>query len=164
MNNTQLPADGIVRTLLTVKPEWLDYNDHVNVAYYVVAFEHGIEDLKATYGLDASYRQEHQRSTVALEVHLTYQNEARRGDDLRIESRILGTDGKRLHLCQAMYRETTLLTTQEVISISFDLMARRTCPFAPELLVKIEALQVAQAKHSPPSWVGRSISLEAKKP
>jgi len=164
MNERSLPVHGIVITELAVKPEWLDYNDHMNVAYYIAAFDLGIEDLKSAYGLDEAYRKAHQRSTVALEAHITYQNEAALGDHLRIESRILATDGKRLHLCQAMYRSETLLSTQEAMSISFDLAARRSCPFDSALRTRIEALQQAQTALPVPGWVGRTIGLGTPRP
>ena len=160
----ELPADGLVITRLEVLPEWLDYNGHMNVAYYIAAFDLAIEDLKATYGLDAAYREAHRRSTVALESHITYQQEAHLGEALRIESRILGTDGRRLHVAQAMYRDTTLLATQEALSVSFDLDARRSCFFDPSLRARIEALQVAQAAAGIPSWVGRRIGLDTRRP
>lgn len=159
-----LPADGIVCSHLNVQPDWLDYNGHMNVAYYLVAFEHGVEDLKTTYGLDADYRAAKLRSTVALESHLTYQNEAAEGEPLQITTRILATDGKRLHVAQAMTRDGTLLATQEILSISFDLAARKTCPFEPSLLARINALVEAQMTTSRPTWIGRTISLKASKP
>lgn len=156
--------DGIVLTHLTVRPEWLDYNDHMNVAWYNAAFDLAIEDLKAAYGLDAAYRLAHGRSTVALEAHITYQREATLGDALRIESRILATDGKRLHLAQAMFRDATLLATQETLSLSFDLAARRSCPFDPALRARIDALVAAQAAGPRPTWIGRRIGLDSPRP
>jgi acyl-CoA thioester hydrolase len=155
---------GIVLTHLTVKPEWLDYNAHMNVAYYHAAFDLAIEDLKIAYGLTEAYRSTQQRSTVALESHITYQNEAHRGDALRIESRILATDGKRLHLGQAMYRAETLLATLETLSLSFDLATRRSCRFDPTLLARIEALQQAQSGLPKPGWIGRTIGLHTPRP
>jgi acyl-CoA thioester hydrolase len=156
--------NGVVCTEVDVRDEWLDYNGHVNVAYYLIAFEHGLEDLKCAYGLDEQYRTREKRSTVALENHLTYQNEAMQGDRLRIESRILETDGKRMHFCQAMYRDSTLLATQEVISLSFDLAARRSSPFAPALLANIQRMLDESGKLPKPSWIGRNISLNSKRP
>lgn len=160
MNDTA----GLVITRLTVKPEWLDYNDHMNVAYYHTAFDLAIEDLKVAYGLTTAYRELHQRSTVALEAHITYQNEAMLGDPLRIESRIVATDGKRVHIGQAMYRDTTLLATQEALSLSFNLATRLSCPFDSPLLTRIQALQQAQAALPKPVWIGRTIGLGAGRP
>ncbi len=164
VNDSTFPTNGIISSQLTVIPAWLDYNGHMNVAYYNAAFDLAIEDLKIAYGLSETYRRAKQRSTVALEAHITYQSEANLGDELCIESRILDTDGKRLHLGQAMYRAATLLSTQETLSISFDLAARRSCPFEPLLLARIEALQRAQAAVPKPAWIGRTIGLRSVKP
>ena len=49
------PENGVVVTSYTVMPEWLDYNNHMNVAYYVGTFDLGIDALKAIYGIDADY-------------------------------------------------------------------------------------------------------------
>ena len=162
--NSPSSVAGVVYSRVAVREDWLDYNGHMNVAYYLVAFEHGLEDLKCAYGLDETYRTTRQRSTVALETHLTYQNEALLGDVLRIESRILGTDGKRLHFCQAMYRDETLLATQEVLSLSFDLAARRSQPFEAPLLANIQQMIEQSAANPPPSWIGRVIGLKSPRP
>ena len=34
---------------LTVLPEWIDYNGHMNVAYYVLAFDHGVDAVSYTH-------------------------------------------------------------------------------------------------------------------
>lgn len=159
-----LPDNGIVITKAAVLPEWLDYNDHMNVAYYIAAFDIGIDELKATYGIDAAYIETAQRSTVALEAHITYQNEASLGDELRIETRVLDFDGKRTHLYQEMYRGDDLLATQETLSISFDLQARKSCPFDSAIAPNIERLRQAQADLLRPPWVGRSVGIRKKKP
>ena len=122
-----LPQNGIVTTTAKVLPEWLDYNDHMNVAYYIAVFDIGIDDLKAVYGIDPAYIETQKRSTVALEAHITYQNEASLDEVLTVRSRILDFDAKRTHLYQEMYRGEDLLATQETLSISFDLRARKSC-------------------------------------
>jgi len=38
-----------------VKPEWIDYNGHMNVAYYVLAFDHAIDDFYGRLGLGEAY-------------------------------------------------------------------------------------------------------------
>ena len=63
-----IPDNGIVITTHSVLPEWLDYNGHMNVAYYISTFDLGIDALKATYGIDSNYIESEQRSTVALDV------------------------------------------------------------------------------------------------
>ncbi len=164
MQHASLPANGLVVNHATVVPEWIDYNGHMNVAYYIKAFEIGIDAYKAWVGMTLDYIESTGRSTVALESHVTYQAEAHLGEDLAIETRILACDGKRAHVYQEMYRDTTLLATQEVLAISFDTNARRTGPFEPAIAANYQRLVEAAAGVPRPSWVGRAISITARKP
>ena len=95
-----LPENGVVSYAATVKRDWLDYNDHMNVAYYVMAFDLAIDAFKEVIGISRQYIERERRSTVALESHITYQQEASLGDELRIDTRVVDFDGKRAHLCQ----------------------------------------------------------------
>jgi acyl-CoA thioester hydrolase len=145
-----------------VQPEWVDYNDHMNVAYYIAVFDTGIDALKAVYGISGTYIETQRRSTVALEAHITYQNEANIGENLRVETRIIDFDTKRTHLYQEMYRDDTLLATQETLSISFDLDARRSCEFEPRIAENIAELYAAQKDLKRPEWVGRAVGIRRK--
>ena len=163
MNYQELPVNGIVSTTAQVLPEWLDYNNHMNVAYYVAAFDIGIDAFKAVIGIDLDYIEREKKSTVALESHITYQHEASLGDELSIDTRILGFDGKRCHIYQEMYRDETLLSTLESLSISFDTALRRSCPFEPAIAERYRAVHEAQQSVAVPEWVGKSVSMERKK-
>ena len=156
------PENGVVMTEATVQPEWVDYNDHMNVAYYVAVFDTGIDNLKAVYGISGTYIETQKRSTVALEAHITYQNEANIGEMLRVETRIIDFDAKRTHLYQEMYRDDTLLATQETLSISFDLKARKSCEFEPRIAENIATLYEAQRELERPEWVGRAVGIRRR--
>jgi acyl-CoA thioester hydrolase len=164
MNEVQIPENGIVVTTVTVLKEWLDYNDHMNVAYYVAAFDLGVDAVKVTVGIDSEYIETRKRSTVALEAHITYQNEASLDERLRIETRVIDFDGKRTHLYQEMYRDGDLLATQETLSISFDLEARRTSPFEAHVARNYERMLDAQKTLPRPVWVGRRVNIRQAKP
>ena len=56
----------------TVLPEWIDYNGHMNVAYYVLAFDHATDELFDYIGMDESYRAEQNCSMFTLELHVNY--------------------------------------------------------------------------------------------
>lgn len=164
MSFPALPADGIVSTQAEVLPEWLDYNDHMNVAYYIAAFDLGIDAFKATVGIDLDYIENKKKSTVALESHITYQQEASLGEKLRINTRLLDYDGKRCHIYQEMYRDDTLLSTQETLSISFDTALRKSCPFADDVAPRYQQMFEAQKSLPVPEWVGKSVGIKRKKP
>jgi acyl-CoA thioester hydrolase len=157
-----IPDQGLVITHYTVLPEWLDYNNHMNVAYYIATFDLGIDALKAVYGIDARYIETEQRSTVALEAHITYQNEASLGEQLDVHTRILDFDAKRTHLYQEMYRGGVLLATQETLSISFDLQARKSSAFDPAIGARIAMLYEAQRELPKPKWVGNAVGIRRK--
>lgn len=164
MSFQDLPANGIVSTTAKVLAEWLDYNDHMNVAYYVAAFDLGIDAFKAVIGIDLDYIKTQKKSTVALESHITYQREASLGDELRIDTRLLDFDGRRCHLYQEMYRADELLSTLESLSISFDTTLRKSCPFAEELAPRYEQMFQAQKSLPIPQWVGKSVGIRRKNP
>ena len=164
MHAADLPPNGLVISHATVVPEWLDYNGHMNVAYYTQVFDLAIDAYKAVIGLTLEYIETTGRSTVALESHVTYQQEAHLGDELRVETRVLGCDGKRAHIYQELYRDTTLLATQESLALSFDKATRRSAPFEPHIAEGYRRMVEAQAGIPRPAWVGRAISLSAKKP
>jgi hypothetical protein len=63
-----------------------------------------------------------------------------------------------------MYRGGDLLATQETLSISFDLEARKSCAFEPWILENIEALHNAQKALPTPEGVGRSVGIRRGKP
>ncbi len=67
----------------TVRPEWIDYNGHMNVAYYVLAFDLATDSFFDFLGLDEAYRETSGNSTFAVEAHITYQRELAEGDPLR---------------------------------------------------------------------------------
>ena len=164
MHANPIPDHGLVIDEVAVLPEWIDYNGHMTVAYYIKAFEIGIDSYKAVVGITLDYIERAGRSTVALESHVTYQQEAHLGERLRIETRILDCDGKRVHVYQEIYRDATLLATQETLAIGFDTRARRTSPFEPEIAENYRRLVEAQTALSRSRWVGRAISITARRP
>ena len=164
MTASAFPADGVVVDRAIVQPEWLDHNGHMNVTWFMKTFELGIDSYKALIGLDADYLERHQRSTVALESHITYQREAYLGDELRLETRLVDFDGKRVVVYQELYRDSDLLATQETLAISFDTAARRSRPFDPPIARNYQRLVDAQRHLPRPRWLGRAIGLGQGRP
>lgn len=162
MTRFNLPANGIVTILNTVKPEWIDYNGHLNVAYYVMLFDWGLDAFKDVVGITLDHIEREQHSTVALESRIAYHSEAALGDELRADTRVIDFDGKRVHYYQEMFRGDELLSSSETLSVSFDTAARRTCLFEDEVRGKYEQLLAAQQSLGRPEWVGRTIGIRKK--
>lgn len=154
-----LVDNGLCEYRVTVGRDWLDYNEHMNVAFYLKAFDDAGEHLTVAIGMGADYTRRTNNSWVALESHITFQNEALLGDALRIESRVLAFDEKKMHIYQEMFRADELLATHEQLGLHFDTSARRGSAFTPEVRARLERLQAAQASLARPAAMGRSISI-----
>lgn len=152
-------GSAVVVTRLAVKPEWLDYNGHMNVAYYTLAFDLAGETLVEAIGMGAHYTRETRNSWMVLEAHISYLQEAHQGDALRVETRVLDCDAKRAHLYQEMYRGDELLSAQEQMVLHVSLESRRSAPFEAPILEALQTLQQAQAGLDRPELVGRRIGI-----
>jgi hypothetical protein len=62
-----------------VRPEWLDYNGHLNDASYAIVLTRAHELLLENLGLSAAYRESHQASMFTVEMHLRYVAEVNAG-------------------------------------------------------------------------------------
>ena len=158
-----LPDNGLCEYRVTVGRDWLDYNEHMNVAFYLKAFDDAGEGLTVAIGMGADYTRETSNSWVALESHITFQNEALLGDALRIESRVLDFDDKKMHIYQEMFRGDELLATHEQLGLHFSTEARRGSAFTPAVRANLERLHAAQAGLPRPAAVGRAVSLARRK-
>ena len=142
-----------------VRPEWIDDNGHMNVAYYVLAFDRAVDTAYGYLGLDADYRHRTGGTTFAAESHVTYQRELKSGDPIRCTTQILGFDAKRLHHFHRMYHaeEGYLAATCEWLSLHVDLERRRVAPFAPEILSRFAEVMESHAALPWPEEAGRAI-------
>ena len=148
----------------TVRPEWIDYNGHMNVAYYLLAFDHATDALLEHLGLGQSYLKATNRSTFTLEVHITYDKEVKESDPLRFTTQILDYDPKRIHYIHCMYHATEgyLAATNEVMTAHVDLEARRIAPMPEEMLDRLEKIMQTHRALPVPPQVGRRIGIRRR--
>ena len=142
-----------------VRPEWIDYNGHKNVAYYVLAFDHATDAFFDFVGLDEAYREATGMSTFAVEAHVTYQREVTEGDGLNFDTRLLGFDDKRIHFFHQMHHAEAgfLAATAEWLGLHVDLAHRRVAPMPERIKRRLaEGLAAHEGLPVPPE-VGRPI-------
>lgn len=155
--------DGRVEVLGgRVLPEWIDFNDHMNVAYYVLAFDLVVDMLFDRVGLTADYRKRSGRSIFAAESHVIWQRELQLDDPLRYELHFLAFDDKRLHSLYRMYHAESgvLAASIEWMQLSVDLATRRVVPWDAVVRPEVERLCRRQADFPPPPEVGRVIGVK----
>lgn len=144
-----------------VRDDWIDYNGHMNVAYYVLAFDFGTDGLLDLLGLDADYRTRTAHSTFALEMHVTYSREIGRAEPYLITSRVLDADHKRIHMFHEMRhtRDGWLAASNEVITMHIDMQRRRSKAFPADVQARVDAMKAAHASLPRPPAAGSTIMI-----
>lgn len=144
-----------------VRDEWCDINDHMNVAWYVLAFDQGIDSLWKRFGLSESYITERRRSTFAVESHICWLRELRRNAPFTITTQILAYDDKRIHQFMRMYHseEKFLAATSEWMNLHVNLETRSVATWPPEIFEEIGNVFAAQEDRTWPSQAGKRMQV-----
>ena len=160
------PGERLTVHSCTVQPDWIDYNGHMNVAYYVLAFDQAVDALFDFMGLNDAYRARHNASTFALETHICYLQEVHLGDPLRFEIQLLDLDEKRFHYINHMIHDETgaLCATAEWISAHMDMSARRVAPFRSDVMDRFRELWAAHRDMPWPAQAGSRIGIRRRPP
>ncbi len=144
-----------------VKPEWIDPNGHMNLAYYLVMFDHALDLISAEWDLDWAYTKRENCSPFAAETHTLYEQELLEGEPVRIHSWVLAVDAKRVHIAQEMYRAHDMRRAccWEAVMLHVDLGSRKVVPWPAPQRRRLEETAAAHARVAPPDWVGRKVGM-----
>lgn len=147
-----------------VLPEWIDYNDHMNIAYYVLAFDHATDALIDYLGMGQAYRKRTQCSTFVVESHISFQRELKVNDPIRITTQLLGFDSKRIHYFHRMYHDDNgfLAATTELLAIHVDLIQRRGSPMPLDVSDRLNTIMTEHMQLSHPPQSGRVIAIRSR--
>lgn len=145
----------------TVLPEWIDINDHMNVAFYVLAFDLGVDALWERVGITSEYIETTKCSTFGVECHITYQMELKLDDPYLVTTQILAYDEKRIHQFQRMFHADGeyLAATAEWLNLHIDLTSRRVTPFPEAILSGLRDFVRMQGDLPAPSEAGKSMHI-----
>ena len=147
-----------------VRPEWIDYNGHMNVAFYLAAFDEATDHFYEALGIGLSYKNATDCSTFTLEGHITYDREVLEGDPLIFTTYLLDCDTKRVHYIHEMHHAEKgyLAATNEMIGTHIDMNERRSKEFPEELQARLQEALKAHAPIPKPHQVGRVIGIRRK--
>lgn len=152
---------ALLETIETVKPEWIDIFGHMNMAYYVLAFDN------ATYGFwchvtrDRPPDERAEMAYAVVEAHVNYSREVSINQTLRITTRVLDADAKRFRLFHEMHQveDGYLAATNEVLGLGFNLKTRKVAAFTGQVRAEIDRLRSAHGGLPWPEAAGRSIAI-----
>lgn len=147
-----------------IKSEWIDYNGHLNMAYYNVLFDDCVDQAYLEFGLGPDYLKQTNASYFTLEAHITYLSELTEGDPVFVTLQLLDYDEKRTHFFQELYHAESgaLSATSEQLNMHIDMSAKRASPFPPEILERIAAMHDAHTSLERKPQVGHVIGIRRK--
>ena len=121
-------------TTKRIKKDWTDYNEHMNMAYYVLIFDIAWEVILEKFKMGEHSAKTTKKSTMVVETHTTYNNEVKQGYEVDIVLTFFDHDKKRLHFKLEMYEKEkqTLSATIEMLSLYIDLNQRKVAEFEDE--------------------------------
>jgi acyl-CoA thioester hydrolase len=151
-------------SVMQIEPQWIDYNGHLNMAYYNVMFDRAIDELWLQLGIGPTYMKARQGSTFTAECHVRYLREIHLGDPVQISILLVGADEKRLHTFEELRHadEGWLSATSENMTIHIDMTARKTAPFPSDIRARIEAVANAHRGMARAEGIGRKIAMPSK--
>ena len=117
-----------------IKKEWTDYNNHMNMAYYVLVFDQLWEIILEKFKMGEQSAKTTKMSTMVVETHTTYNNEVKEGDEVEVNLTFFDHDKKRLHFKMEMIEKSSkkLSATLEMLSLYIDLNKRKVAEFENE--------------------------------
>lgn len=148
-----------------VPPEWIDYNGHMNVAFYVMAIDRALDEVFDVLGIGEGLVSAHGMGPMALQAQVHYLDELLEGQPFACDFQLLDADHKRVHFFVTMHHleKGTVAATWEAISMNVDLTARRSAPYPPECAARIEALKAAHADLPRPERAGAALGLRRQR-
>lgn len=159
--SSKAPMDILEAVVL---PEWIDYNGHMNVGYYNVAFDKATDALYDHLDMGLDYVKRENKSFFTLETHVHYVREVLEGTPLRYTGQLLDFDAKRIHAFFQMFHaeEGYLSATSEQLCVHVDLEARRAVPMPEDLLGRVERFARTQQDLPWPEQAGRGMKIRRR--
>lgn len=150
-----------VSSVMRVEESWVDYNGHLNMAYYNVLFDHAVDEAFSLVGLGPEYTARTNSSYFSAEVHVRYLRELKAGDPVRVTLQLIDFDAKRLHFFEQLFHavEGWISATSEQMALHVDLGLKKASPFPPDLSAGLAEMHASHVRLPRPEAAGRRIAM-----
>lgn len=156
-------AAPFVSRVFEVEPGWIDYNGHMNMAYYNVMFDRCGDEAFDILGMGPAYAEKRRLTIYTAETHLCYVRELHLGDRAAATFQLLDNDEKRLHFYQELHHvDGWLAATSEVLTLHIDMAGPKVAPFPRDIVERIDAMRAAHTGLPLPERAGRAIGIKRK--
>lgn len=157
-------ASPFKSAIMQIEPQWIDYNGHLNMAYYNVLFDRAIDQLWLELGIGPEYMKARNGSTFTAECHVRYLREIHFGDPVQVAVLLVAADEKRLHTFEELRHATEgwVSATSENMTIHIDMAARKVAPFPADIHTRIQHVLDLHNAVARPEGIGRKITMPSK--
>ena len=154
-----------VSSVMRVERGWIDYNGHLNMAYYNVLFDRAVDEAFELIGCGLDYVNTSKHSCYTAEVHVRYLRELHADDPVRVTFQLLDYDAKRMHYFEQLFHasEGWVSATSENMSLHVDMTAGKTAPFPDEVARGLARMKASHANLPRPEAAGRRIAMPGKR-
>ncbi|MHB2264341.1 thioesterase family protein [Aliihoeflea sp. PC F10.4] len=157
-----IPAPLVSRTM-EIEKDWIDYNGHLNMAYYNVLFDRAADEAFEMLGMGPRYAEERKLTTYTAEVHVCYVRELHLSHQVNATFHLLDFDEKRFHYFQELHHvDGWLAATSESLTLHVDMTGPKVALFPDDILTNLKGMRSAHAALPKPERAGRSIGIKRK--
>ncbi|TPJ51851.1 MULTISPECIES: thioesterase family protein [unclassified Mesorhizobium] len=157
-----IPAPFVSQPM-AIEKDWIDYNGHLNMAYYNVLFDRCSDEAFEAMGMGLDYVKNRRLTIYTAEVHVCYVQELHLDHKVTVSFQLIDHDEKRLRFYQEIrHADGWLAATSEQLALHVDMSGPKVAPIPADVLAKIEAMRAAHAALPMPERAGRSIGIKRK--
>ncbi|WP_146345827.1 thioesterase family protein [Phaeobacter marinintestinus] len=145
-----------------VEQGWIDYNGHMNVGYYGIAFDQASDVLLSDYlGIGEEHAAASGQGPYILQSHQHYLREMLEGETFAVRFRLLDHDRKRLHFFAEMVSDRTgdITATQESILMNVDHGTGRSAEYPDWAVQRFARMKADHAGLEPSPQIGAPLGL-----
>ncbi len=121
-----------------VLENWIDYNDHMNMSYYVQCFEESSDFILEHLGLGYNYAANQNKGVFVVKCEINYKKEIKLNEEFLIALQSIVIKGKRLTLRLVMKNDkNNIFADYEILNLNIDLKTKKSISFEDEFIRKL---------------------------
>jgi acyl-CoA thioester hydrolase len=158
-----MSAGPFLSPVMGIQKDWIDYNGHLNMAYYNVLFDRCADGAFELMGMGPDYAKNRKLTVYTAEVHVCYVQELHLTDKVVGSFQLIDHDDKRLRAYQEIrHVDGWLAATCEVLTLHIDMAGPKVAPFPTDIQALVDKMAADHAGLPMPERAGRSIGIRRK--
>ncbi len=163
MNYSDLDNLPFVSEPITIENSWIDYNGHLNMAYYLVMFDRAFDAFHFALGTGPDYIKQRNMTLYTGQTKVDYLREVHQSARLTPTCQLLDFDEKRVHTWQELkHPDGWVAATCESLTLHIDMSGPRVTPFPDDILGKIKSLASHHTQLPRPQKAGQAIAIKRR--